>query len=1051
METNAEVLFRKMEILYENIYNLLNGFQQASNSIDSNVIVSLKNSDGTINNVSINSFQKLQQELIRLDNNYKSLINSDNLSYTLEADGSISQQTKTSFINAEYLENFNFDGAQCIVDKQSLVDDLVFPSVKIPIVVDSKLISDIYCRTFEIINGWENIPNNPTILDLEYLYNDGKIGYKEINRSLKLEKQQVQYFGKFTVEALESLGTNTYNITINDIKYTSLNTLGNSIDLRVGDILVSKSGAAKYNIEFIDRFTKKLKVVRIAGSETLTVGIDALYFNEKLTTQENTVGVPVKPAQKLVIFLSTENFKNISFPSKGIKLDTSSYRVVYQNQTHTLDEFFSKFVTNFSEYLMSFINETTIPINMGIKPAAPVMERANFKIVQINKHLTDSKTVNEIAELNKRKQTINNEITFKQNQIDQIQQEVDTLKFKSVEEKNQKLDKIISYRRQINTLKQNLLATTKDIDSNAIQNGLKTAKPKYRTIGFWPIQEPIYSPLTKPQNIIKYDVQYRYLSKDVDIVESTAYTMINNGKEISVVFSPWNDLPTKSLNKVENIDGQLEWEIPVMDSVEDININQLSIAINEGESIEIRVRAVSEAGYPIAPLKSDWSEIIRLDFPTELRETGFSATISQNNTDLNKAEFDNILQASGLMSHISGTIKEGEKTFHHSAKDIASGQYTEEQKNIPLDVAISNLFKEIQLLKSSETANNIDVQLVDFNNESFVVRNNTTMELFAGNYSDTVNLLDSSKWGSIIRKKGYIKIRNNNNVPIELKTRIAGTKFNDQNAPNYYNVPVKNEGKLIQDSKQIIYFRNVDLTGQKEDIFKLVIPRVHDTNTWPRAVDIETNALEVDRNIVYLGDDQVKTAKLNSSYLTSFVAFTKEHPLFDLDDLTKIKPEFDRIKTYTQHLKDDQWQSEKNIDDEFGVGFSDYDFYSIGSNSCGAFLYPIIVNRLSIQVVGDTGVSTLIIPQNSEILIPFMFEFRMIDRLGNINGIKEFDSNAPLIYTKKIGIDMFLNNELFKFDINVNAKLRSKITNIDSLNVNSVTGAFGNEDKSDLS
>jgi hypothetical protein len=1050
MKTSAEELMRRMELLYENVYNLLSGFQQASKSIGSDISVTIKKDDGSEEIVSINSFQKLQQELTRIDNNYRSLISSDNLSYTVNADGSISQQTKTSFLNAEYLENFDFDGTKCVVDKQSIVNDLVYPTVKIPITIDSKLLSDIRCKIFEINEGWDNIPDNPTLIDIDYLHNNGIIGYKEVERTLTLEKQQVQYFGKFTVESSIEKSSNQYDIVLGDIQYTSLYTLGNSIDLRVNDILVSKTGSSKYIITYIDKFLKKVSLTRIAGIEPVFVSVDSLVFNETILSDENIVGIPVKPNQKLLVFLSTENLKNISFPSKGIKLDTSDYKVIYQNRTYTLDEFFSTFVTNFSEYLMSFINETTIPINLGIRPSKPQLDRVNFKIVQINKHLTDAKSVTEIADLNKRKQSIQNEIDFKQTQINQLQNEVDTLKFKSTEEKNFKIEKIIATRQQMNILKSNLLGVTRDIDSNAIKNGLKTTKPKYKTIGFWSIQEPIYSPLTKPQHIIKYDVQYRYLSKNIDTVENTAYTMVSNGKEISVAFSPWNDLATKTLNKVENIDGKMEWETSIMDSVEDININQLAITISENESIEIRVRAVSEAGYPISPLKSEWSEIIRLDFPIELKQKDISSAITQNNTDLNKAEFESILSNLGLLNHVAGTIKEAEKTFHHHAKDIASGQYSEEQKNIPLDVLISNLVKEINQLKSSDITNNLTVQLVDFNNESFVVRNNTTMELFAGNYSDSINLLDSTKWGSIIRKKGYIKVRNNNNIPIEIKTLVPGTTLTAANGVNYYNVPIKAEDRLIQDPKQIIYFRNVDLTGQNEDIFKLVKNKLTDTSTVPRLSDIDSSVPDADKNVVYLENELIKLCKLNPNYNTDFIAVTTEHPLFELTNLNKIKPEFERLKLYTNNIKADQYQSEVNDTDVMGLGFYDNDFYAIGKNSCGSFLYPVIANRASIQVIGNTAVSTLIIPKESEILIPFIYEFRMIDRFGNINGELDFDPNNNLIYTKKIGIDMFLNNELFKFDINVISKLRSKVNITDSLNLKSITGIHTDSEPSNL-
>ena len=1060
MENSVEVLFGNMELLYENIYNLLTGFQQATNS-NSNIKVPIKKQDGTVEQVTINSFQQLQQELSRIDANYKSLVNADNLSYTLEADGSISQQTKTSFINAEYLDSFTF-AENCTVDLTSNVDDLIYPKVKIPITINSTLKSDIFCRIYEINTGWDLIQDNPTILNIEYLYQTGKINYKEVDRSLKLEKNQINYFGKFTIESLTSTAPNVYTVVLNTIQYTGINTIGNSVDLKVGDIFVSNSGASKYIVNSIDKFQKILVITRIAGSETLTIGIDKLFFNETIVDDKNIVGVPVKPAQKIIIFLSTENFKNISFPSVGIKIDTTAYTVNYQNKIYTLDEFFSNYVTNFSEYLISLMNETSIPMNLGIIPDKPVLLSSNFKVIQANRHLNDNKTIQQIAELNKQKQLLQNSIEYKQLTITTTQTEIDTQKYKSLADKNAKLDSITSLKNSINVDKTNLLNISKDIDTNATKYGLKNVVPKYKIIGFWDIQTPMYSPLTQPQNIIKYEVNYRYLSKNVDTLDNTSYTMITNeGKSVSVAFSSWNDLQTKTLNKVSTVDGKLVWEVKPLDSVDEININQLAININDGESVEIKVRALSEAGYPIAPIKSEWSETIRIDFPTELIQTNIASTISQNTVDLNKAEFDNILQNYGLLSHVSGQIREAEKTYLHSAKDINSGQYTPEQKNIPLDTIIASLVNEINLLKNADSINNVSLSLVDFNGESFVINNNTTMEVFAGNYSDSVDILDVTKYGSIIRKKGYIKIRNSNLVPIEIKSLVPGQSPFDVNNNNqgFYNFPVKIENSLLQTQKQILYFRETDLSGQSTNpIFKLVADKLPNSQTKPDDLDI-INASDSDKNLFYYvpGGSPVKCKLSSNGYGSStgnpahndFVCFTTEHPDMQLPspNIDKLIADFERLKYYTANIKAQQYQTKYNADSI--VGFSDNDFFAVGKNTCGAFLYPVISNIKSLQVVGDTTIATLIIPQNSELLVPFVYEFRMLDRFGNIDGINA-NLSTDLTYSKKMGISMLINNNIFKFDINVTSKLKSKIKTADSVNISSVTAAFNNEQPSGL-
>ena len=1046
MISTAEELYSNIERLFENVYNLLNGFQQASISNGEAVEVDQKLKDGTITKVRVNSFQQLQNELTRIDANFKAITNADNISYMLNGDGSLSQLTKTSFMNAEYLSGFSFSAeAPCLIDKTSVINDLIFPNVKLPITIDSTLLTDVRSVVFEITSGWESIPENPQLINIRYLLSKGIITANEIERTLSPEKEKVTYFGKFTVIDVEATN-NIYSVHVNDTKYSSVNSIGLSIDLKIDDILVNKAGTAKFQITYIDKFNRLLKLTRIAGSDTIKVGIDELYFNEILAGDNLTVGIPVQPNKKLVVFLSTENIKTVGFPSIGIKIDTSAYTVLFEDSTYTLDEFFTKYVTNISEYLVSLTKETSIPYSLGVAPQKPVVSASNFKVVQINKHLTTAKSVEEIAKLNESKQKIKDDIQFREKTIETIQNAVDTLQYKTVESKNENINKIKSLRNEINTLNNNLLTITRNLDANALTYGLKGFTPKYRVLGSWNIQPPIYSPLTKAQNVIGYQIQYRYLSKALDTIDSTSLKMISDGKEINVVFSPWVDAPSRMLTKVSNINGELVWETPILDSVDDININQCSIAIKEGESVEIKIRAISEAGYPISPIKSEWSEILRVDFPAELTTNNVATTVAQNESDLRTSELTNLLQKSGVLDHLNGAIKEGEATFSHQANQITSGQYTSEQKNIPLDVAISNLYKEINILKNTDVTNNIVVSVVDFNNESFTVTNNTTLELFAGNYSDNFNLLDSTKFGSIIRKQGFIKIKNNNTIPIELKTLVPGVAFDETVAPIYYNVPVKSGTALVQTSKQILYFRNLDLTNQNEDIFKLVKPKLAPTTININALYIDDTALEVDKNIVYADElDNVKICKLKPLAGTTFNAFTKEHPIYDSNDKALMLPHLQRLAKYTANLKALNYQSETDIDDIDTVGFRDADVYAIGENTCGAFLYPMIVNANKISVVGNSTISTLIIQKESEILIPFVYEFRMTDRLGLINGRRDLTINTELIYAKKLGVDMMINNSTFKFDILVSSKLKSKVTPIDSLNVKSVLGAFTNE------
>ena len=672
--------------------------------------------------------------------------------------------------------------------------------------------------------------------------------------------------------------------------------------------------------------------------------------------------------------------------------------------------------------------------------------------------MVDSKTKTEISNLTRQKQAIQNQIEYKQSQIKQYQQELDSLKYNSVEEKNYRIQSISTIREEINVLQQNLLTVSRNIDNQASQSGIGKQTPKYRIIGFWSIQPPIVNPQTVPQNIIKYDVQYRYLSKGTDVADTPAYKMIDNGKEVTVTYSNWNTYPSIALVKViDEITKQTHWEYTRVDSIDHININQCSISINENESVEIRIRAISEAGYPITPVMSDWSNIIRIDFPDSLKDSNLHSTVTRNTRDLNIAEFTNILYQQGVLSHLSGTIRDGDRVFHHAAKDIASGQYTPEQKNIPLDVVIRSLLDEINRLKAKNEQSSVVVSFVDFDNETYSIQPNSTLEIFAGNYSDTVDIIKPEQYGSIITKRGYIKLQNTSSIPVEVQSLFKNQTSFDTNGVKYLGVPIIIGDSVKQKSKQIIYFRNQELFSFNES-GNLVIP-YNPSKTVPtmQQTNVKPNSSETEQ--IYLGlnaqNEIVPYALVDSNAVITSIAIHKSILNNTSSEFReKLKAEFKRLQVLGPYLRSDKVQTK--IDETVlrlltgtttKIGFNHLvDPYSIGEHTLGAWLYPQILKDSSIQTYGDGYNASFVIEGNSEVLIPIIFEYRMTDKLG-----KTYSQNTnDITYIKKIGVDLIVNNKEFNFDIQVTAKLKSKISSFKSKSISTISGAFTSEKKEGL-
>lgn len=1056
MKTSAERILNNIEWSFENITNLLQAFQKATTTSDKEVLVRLKDKNGNITEYPVKSFQHIQNELERLDNNFNTLINLDGKGYVLNSDGSFSQITKTSFINASFIHDFQINENEIYVDKQSLIQNFVFPNVKLPVSIQTKQNTPktpVNCLLFNIQEGYDKIKTDINLLELRYMINEGKIVAIEEEYTLTPEKEYIKYYGEFSVIDVNFINDKEYYLTLDKLEYGSLNSLSESIQLKANDLLADKDGITLYKITDIEETTKIIKIKRVQGVSHPKVGINNIVFNQTLKNADKyVVGIPIKPNRKMVCFLRTENTLNIGYPTKGLKIDTSTYQVAHNGDTMSLDIFFNKYVTNFSDYLMGIIKDTTIPYSLGVKPSAPVLKQENFQIVQINKHLTTNKSALELQKINEQKQNLINSIAYKENEIKTIQNEIDTVKYKTLEEKKIRQEKLTQLQNDINTFSTNLLNITRDINNNAVKAGLKGIKPKYKLIGYWDFHKALISSSTKPQMVIGYEVQYRYLSKNTEVSDSTVLKAYDaKGNEINVAVSHWNIDFTRKLNKVVNIDGTTSWELPKYDSVDDINPNQCAISINDGESVEVRVRAISEAGYPISPMVSEWSNIIRYDFPQNLIDESLFALVEQNTDDLKRAELDNILRQSGIIRHINSQVQEAEKLFMHRAEDITSGFYTPEMNNIPLNVFLRDLKNSIDTVLNKNLSEKVVISVTDFNDVEYTVNNDMTIELNAGNYGDNINLLDNTKFGSIIRKRGYIKIKNTSNVPIELKTLVPGEVDISipQNgltyATDYYRVPVhyKNE-TFHQHSKQVLYFRDKDITGQNTAAFALVVDKLPNTPTKPENNDISNETIENNKNILYFENDNIVSCKLIEKPVNNFIGFTKEHPLYKGNKIDELKKEFERVRTFTSNIKAERVQTAVDNDTK-AVGYSNDDVFLVGKDSCGAWLYPVLSNPESIKVNGNSTTSTLVVQRDSEILIPFIFEYRMTDRLGFVDGNPNNTTNSDITYSKKIGVDLILDNQTFKFDINVKCGLKSKIVPLDTTKVSTVIGAFNKQ------
>ena len=139
------------------------------------------------------------------------------------------------------------------------------------------------------------------------------------------------------------------------------------------------------------------------------------------------------------------------------------------------------------------------------------------------------------------------------------------------------------------------------------------------------------------------------------------------------------------------------------------------------------------------------------------------------------------------------------------------------------------------------------------------------------------------------------------------------------------------------------------------------------------------------------------------------------------------------------------------------TSFDGFDQYTLGTQSCGSYLFISSDNHENIQVDGDAIQSTENVQfgQQNAISVPLVFQYRMTDYFGVISGSglgniagDSTGSTVNLTYAKRIGFDLFPNNsDVVQFDIQVSAKYRSDRLSIDNFPKATVTKGLSDLEK----
>jgi len=727
----------QLALLHKNSVEVMTKLNDVVSSRNSVINVSLMNSDGTTSSYQFPTVGQLKNELDIANRNIKKLAGlADSTAYV--SDGTSMRRVYVDDLNREPepIDNLNS------IKKFTSINNSFFESLSNPMLainidltdkIDikvNKVLSRRYIIDFQKDQNGNLTPdginskndfdtrfldkNNIFIDDLTSWYENPKNTgvFKKTEpydeQLFELDYDQLQYYGIFDVIGID-------NDTINKKMWyvfgaiTYYDYTGNTRQLVVGDELIinKKNSSTKWEIKEISTSKSNYRLIleRIEGLEPVPILSQALkIYSPQLSNKTIKVSIGydeynvifVKPINTDANIISSTWSYGTSFNSTDLVLDT--------NDTISMTKFYTDSVFDYGSMLKDMIVKT-IPSKYGMTPNIPSLTTDNFKVVQINKHLTDTANSKKIKDLNSQKTSIKSQLEQLSDAIIEKNKEIRTKQYKSTTDKQASQNELTSLINQQSSLTKSYTSIVSRITSENTGT-ISTEAAKFRVRGFWSVPEPIVintAGQKQKQEVVQFKVQYRYSAKGgsepttegfkLNIVE-TIYTNTTSTGDITDqtkayinpsvsnknvnktgYFSNWNqyltNVRTRTYNKALDV---WTWAVEDISDANTPKINQLDISLQQNEKVEIRIKSISEVGFPTAPIESDWSEIMTIEFPDDLSQVG-----NENSTILQSAQNEQIysqiesdFNSKGLTSHLQQSYYVNDLYVAHTDVNVGS-------------------------------------------------------------------------------------------------------------------------------------------------------------------------------------------------------------------------------------------------------------------------------------------------------------------------------------------------------------------------------------------
>ena len=515
-----------------------------------------------------------------------------------------------------------------------------------------------------------NIANKPVgyAALITMLEKDG-ITYKEDKDEIKLPLTYEKYYGEFRIVNTKLIqdnkGVSRLWYFLDTLSYSEVNEAG--IAVSTGNVLSVNDKVrfnnSLYSVLEVDQSQNCVRLGYDIGYETLGNGDILEFYNAPFSSKVVNIGIGINEIDIVYVKGINEEYNLIAKDwSNPISFITNDL-IFDENANITFEEYYSKNVADFGKSWIAQIKEGQIHAYNGSTPRVPVINVDDLQVVQINTQLDatlDKETYNKLT----------SEIAQTKSNISAVRTTIATNKDLLIQSSDEDVRKNIqniinSDTETLNSLTTQYNSLVEELNTLLNETGVINYSPKYHIRGFFAIPEPV-----NEQQVIGFDIMYRYLHTDETGIKLNTYEYTDSNDIVQTgVFTDWNIVESSLLEKVFDVENdRFIWKNESSADGSKININQIDIPIRNGEKVEIKVRSISEAGYPSNPLKSSWSQSVIISFPDNLTSNDTVTTILDSvKSDMTAVVLQETMSAAGVYTHLA----DGNSTYKHTAKNIS--------------------------------------------------------------------------------------------------------------------------------------------------------------------------------------------------------------------------------------------------------------------------------------------------------------------------------------------------------------------------------------------